>query len=128
MYLILLDINMPGMDGFETLTQLRAEETEIADIPVVFLTSENDTTAEKKALSLGAKDFIRKPFIPEILTLRVKQIAELLRLQKHLEDEVDKKTKENEQLFLNVVSSLAGAIDAKDTYTNGHSYFEHLLS
>ena len=65
--------------------------------------------------------FIKKPFIPEILTLRVKQIAELLRLQKRLSDEVEKKTKENEQLFLNVVSSLAGAIDAKDTYTNGHS-------
>ena len=119
--LILLDINMPGMDGFETLTKLREEETEIADIPVVFLTSENDTEAEKKALGLGAKDFIKKPFIPEILTLRVKQIAELLRLQKRLSDEVEKKTKENEQLFLNVVSSLAGAIDAKDTYTNGHS-------
>lgn len=119
--LILLDVNMPGMDGFETLTKLRAEETEIADIPVVFLTSENDTDTEKKALKLGAKDFIKKPFIPEILTLRVKQIAELLRLQKRLSDEVEKKTKENEQLFLNVVSSLAGAIDAKDTYTNGHS-------
>ncbi|SEQ04091.1 diguanylate cyclase (GGDEF) domain-containing protein [Lachnospiraceae bacterium NE2001] len=119
--LILLDVNMPGMDGFETLTKLRAEETEIADIPVVFLTSENDTDTEKKALKLGAKDFIKKPFIPEILTLRVKQIAELLRLQKRLSDEVAKKTKENEQLFLNVVSSLAGAIDAKDTYTNGHS-------
>lgn len=119
--LILLDINMPGMDGFETLSKLREEETEIADIPVVFLTSENDTEAEKKALGLGAKDFIKKPFIPEILTLRVKQIAELLRLQKRLSDEVEKKTKENEQLFLNVVSSLAGAIDAKDTYTNGHS-------
>ena len=119
--LILLDINMPGMDGFETITKLREEETEIADIPVVFLTAENDIDAEKRALSLGAKDFIRKPFIPEILTLRVKQIAELLRLQKHLADEVERKTKENEQLFLNVVRSLAGAIDAKDTYTNGHS-------
>jgi response regulator RpfG family c-di-GMP phosphodiesterase len=112
---------MPGMDGFETMKRLRAEETEIADIPVVFLTSENDTNTEKHALALGAKDFIRKPFIPEILTLRVKQIAELLRLQKHLAEEVDRKTKENEQLFLNVVSSLAGAIDAKDPYTNGHS-------
>jgi Response regulator containing a CheY-like receiver domain and an HD-GYP domain len=112
---------MPEMDGFETITLLRAEETEIADIPVVFLTAENDTNTEKKALGLGAKDFIRKPFIPEILTLRVKQIAELLRLQKHLSEEVAKKTKENEQLFLNVVSSLAGAIDAKDPYTNGHS-------
>ena len=119
--LILLDINMPEMDGFETITRLKAEETEIADIPVVFLTSENDTNTEKKALGLGAKDFIRKPFIPEILSLRVKQIAELLRLQKHLSEEVARKTKENEQLFLNVVSSLAGAIDAKDTYTNGHS-------
>ena len=119
--LILLDLNMPGMDGFETITKLRSEETEIADIPVVFLTSENDINAEKRALSLGAKDFIRKPFIPEILTLRVKQIAELLKLQKHLSEEVERKTKENEQLFLHVVSSLAGAIDAKDTYTNGHS-------
>lgn len=119
--LILLDVNMPEMDGFETLRRLRAEETEIADIPVIFLTADNDTDTEKKALKLGAKDFIKKPFIPEILTLRVKQIAELLRLQKRLSDEVEKKTKENEQLFLNVVSSLAGAIDAKDTYTNGHS-------
>ena len=119
--LILLDINMPGMDGFETMKRLRAEETDIADIPVIFLTSENDTNTEKRALALGAKDFIRKPFIPEILTLRVTQIAELLRLQKHLAEEVDRKTKENEQLFLNVVSSLAGAIDAKDNYTNGHS-------
>ena len=119
--LILLDINMPGMDGFDTISKLRLEEPEIADIPVVFLTSEEDNEAEKKALSLGAMDFIRKPFVPEILTLRVKQIAELLRLQKRLSEEVEKKTKENEQLFLNVVSSLAGAIDAKDTYTNGHS-------
>ena len=119
--LILLDVNMPGMDGFETLDILRSKETEIADIPVVFLTAENDIDTEKKALGLGAKDFIKKPFIPEILTLRVKQIAELLRLQKRLEEEVSKKTKENEELFLDVVSSLAGAIDAKDTYTNGHS-------
>ncbi len=119
--LILLDVNMGGMDGFETMERLKAEETDIADIPVVFLTSENDPSTEKRALALGAKDFIRKPFVPEILTLRVKQIAELLRLQKHLAEEVERKTKENEQLFLNVVSSLAGAIDAKDTYTNGHS-------
>ena len=119
--LILLDVNMPGMDGFETIQKLRGEESEIAEIPVVFLTGDNDVDAEKKGLSLGAMDFIRKPFVAEVLTLRVKQIVELLRLQRHLSDEVARKTKENEQLFLNVVSSLAGAIDAKDTYTNGHS-------
>ncbi len=119
--LILLDLNMPEMDGFETLEKLHAEVPESEDIPIVFLTSENDIGTEKQALSLGAKDFIRKPFIPEILTMRVRQTAELHRLQKHLADEVDKKTKENELLLLHVVSSLAGAIDAKDTYTNGHS-------
>ena len=119
--LILLDIAMPGMDGFETMEKLHTGHPKTADIPVIFLTAENDAATEKKALKLGAKDFIRKPFIPEILSMRVKQIAELLRLQKNLADEVDRKTKENEQLFLHVVSSLAGAIDAKDTYTNGHS-------
>ena len=119
--LILLDVNMPEMDGFETLENLRTSDSEIAEIPVVFLTGENDRDAEKKGLSLGAMDFIRKPFVPEVLTLRVRQIVELLRLQRHLSDEVGKKARENEQLFLNVVSSLAGAIDAKDTYTNGHS-------
>ena len=119
--LILLDIIMPGMDGFETLERLHTGKPKTADIPVIFLTAENDTATEKKALKLGAKDFIRKPFIPEILTMRVKQIAELLRLQKNLSEEVERKTKENELLFLHVVSSLAGAIDAKDTYTNGHS-------
>ena len=119
--LILLDLNMPGMDGFDTIRALQDRGGDVAEIPVVFLTSEDDTETEKKALGLGALDFIRKPFIPEILTIRVKQTAELIRLQKRLADEVDKKTRENEQLFLNVVSSLAGAIDAKDVYTNGHS-------
>ena len=119
--LILLDLNMPGMDGFDTIRALQDQGGDVAEIPVVFLTSEDDAETEKEALGLGALDFIRKPFIPEILTIRVKQTAELIRLQKRLSDEVDRKTRENEQLFLNVVSSLAGAIDAKDVYTNGHS-------
>ena len=119
--LILLDINMPGMDGFETLKRLRAEETEIADIPVVFLTAEGDADYEKRGLGLGAMDFIRKPFVPEVLALRVRQIVELIRLQKNLAQEVENKTRQNEKMFLDLVQSLAGAIDAKDAYTNGHS-------
>jgi putative two-component system response regulator len=66
-------------------------------------------------------DFIRKPFVPSVLVLRVKHAVELTRLQHNLESMVDEKTKENENLFLHVVECLADAIDAKDNYTNGHS-------
>ena len=119
--LILLDINMPGMDGFETLKKLREQEVGQEEIPVIFLTANDDENSETKGLSLGAMDFIKKPFVPEVLTLRVRHIIDLIRLQRNLSQEVEKKTEENEKLFMHVVHSLADAIDAKDTYTNGHS-------
>ena len=119
--LILLDINMPEMDGFETLKMLREQEAGQEEIPVIFLTANEDENSETKGLSLGAMDFIKKPFVPEVLTLRVRHIIELIRLQRNLSQEVEKKTEENEKLFMHVVHSLADAIDAKDTYTNGHS-------
>lgn len=119
--LILLDINMPEMDGFETLRQLRKVEGEREPIPVIFLTADENEESEKIGLSLGAMDFIKKPFVPDVLTLRVRNIIDLDHLKKDLQKEVEKKTKENEKLFLHVVASLAEAIDAKDTYTNGHS-------
>lgn len=118
--LILLDIKMPGMGGFETLTALR-EMDKGKHIPVIFLTADEKEGTEVKGLSLGAMDFIKKPFVPEVLTLRVRHMVDLDHLQRNLEDEVEKKTRENERLFMHVVSSLASAIDAKDTYTNGHS-------
>ena len=119
--LILLDINMPEMDGFETLKKLREQEAGQEEIPVIFLTANDDENSETKGLSLGAMDFIKKPFVPEVLTLRVRHIIDLIRLQRNLSQEVEKKTEENEKLFMHVVHSLADAIDAKDTYTNGHS-------
>ncbi|MBR3509726.1 MAG: response regulator [Lachnospiraceae bacterium] len=119
--LILLDVRMPEMDGFETKERLMAMEEEIADIPVIFLTANDDIESEKKGLALGAIDFIRKPFVPEVLVMRVRRILDMVRLQRNLADEVEKKTRENKSLFLHVVQSLADAIDAKDSYTNGHS-------
>lgn len=119
--LIMLDILMPEMDGFETLKALRKKEKPGEEIPVIFLTANEDEDAEVNGLSLGAVDFIKKPFVPEVLTLRVKNHIELKRLQRSLASEVQKKTEENRRLFIQVVASLAEAIDAKDTYTNGHS-------
>ncbi len=121
--LILLDIMMPQMDGFETLRRLRELERAKGreETPVIFLTSDDDDLAETRGLKLGAMDFIHKPLIPDILVLRVRHITELVHLQRNLAREVNRKAQEVESLTLQVVQTLADAIDAKDTYTNGHS-------
>ena len=119
--LILLDIKMPGMNGYEAMKKLRCMETPASRLPVIFLTADESDGAEKEGLSLGAMDFIRKPFVPEVLLLRVNNIIELVTLQKQLYFEVEQKTREKKSLFLQVVSSLAAAIDTKDIYTKGHS-------
>ena len=121
--MLLLDIKMPDLDGFETMGLLRRWENENdqREIPVIFFTANDDLASETKGLSLGAMDFIRKPFVAEILTLRVRHLLDLIRLQKDLHAEVERKTKEVEGLSLHVVHTLADAIDAKDAYTKGHS-------
>ncbi len=119
--LILLDIRMPGLDGFETLEILKAQTPPSERIPVIFLTADDNQDSETHGLHLGAMDFIKKPFVPEVLVLRVRHTIELVRLQKDLATEVERKARENESLSLHVVQTLAEAIDAKDTYTNGHS-------
>ncbi len=119
--LILLDIRMPGMDGFETLSAMRKEIDPSSQIPVMFLTGDEDLQTELTGLRLGAMDFLHKPFLPEILALRVLHNLELIRLQRDLSREVERKSKEKNRLTLHVVQTLAEAIDAKDTYTNGHS-------
>ncbi len=119
--LILMDINMPEMSGFDVIQELKRSNISWRETPVIFLTANEDEGIETQGLSLGAMDFIRKPFVPSVLVLRVKHAVELTRLQRNLESMVDEKTKENENLFLHVVECLADAIDAKDNYTNGHS-------
>ena len=119
--LILLDIRMPGMDGFETMEKLKSQTAITDRIPIIFLTADEKQDSEARGLQLGAMDFIKKPFVPEVLVLRVQHTIELVRLQRNLAAEVERKAQENESLSLHVVQTLAEAIDAKDTYTNGHS-------
>ena len=104
------------------------ENKATADIPVIFLTADDDSDTETRGLQAGAMDFIKKPFVPEVLLLRVRHTVELTRLQTDLSREVENKTQEVmaqhrklERISMQIVKTLSGAIDAKDTYTNGHS-------
>jgi putative two-component system response regulator len=126
--LILLDIHMPKMNGFEVMEKLRQSE-HYREIPIVFLTADDDRESEIRGFKEGALDFITKPFVAEIMIQRVGRILELDRLQKNLQAEVEKQTaraeerrRKVERLSLQIMETLASTIDAKDKYTNGHSY------
>ncbi|MBR3770593.1 MAG: response regulator [Lachnospiraceae bacterium] len=125
--LILLDVYMTEMDGHEVLRRLKSTE-KYADIPVVFLTGDEDESTEVQGFSEGAIDFLRKPLRKAVATQRLNRILELSYLQKNLKREVERQTevaerrrKKVEQMSLQMVHALANTIDAKDSYTNGHS-------
>ena len=125
--LILLDLHMPEMNGFEVISQIK-RDPKLQDIPVVFLTADHDRETEIKGFREGALDFITKPFVADIMLQRIKRILELDRLQKDLQNEVKRQTRNAEarrqkveRLSLQIMLTLAHTIDAKDKYTNGHS-------
>lgn len=125
--LILLDVHMKGMSGHEVIRTLKGNPA-YADIPVVFLTSDEDESTEIQGFSEGATDFIRKPLRKRVAIQRIDRILELAYLQKNLRQEVERQTevaerrrKSVERLVIQMVQALANTIDAKDSYTNGHS-------
>ena len=118
--LILLDIHMPEMDGFEVLKEIK-NNPHTKDVPVIFLTADNEADTELNSFKAGVMDFIRKPFIPDIMLERINRIIELDRLQQYLQDEVKKNAIKVEKLSLQAMLTLAQTIDAKDKYTKGHS-------
>ncbi len=91
--LILLDINMPEMDGFEVLKRIK-DIPECNHLPVIFLTADTDSATETKCLELGAQDFIAKPFVPAVMRSRIARILELEELRKGLANRLDEKIKE----------------------------------
>ena len=103
--LILLDIIMPGMDGYEVCKRLKAAE-ETWNIPVIFITSKSEEEEEKKGFELGAVDYITKPFNTAIVKARVRPQLELKKYRDHLEDLVKVRTAEliaaNELLRLEI--------------------------
>jgi signal transduction histidine kinase len=89
--LILLDVMMPGIDGFETCKRLK-ESPKTCEIPVIFMTANSDTDSKVKGLNIGAVDYITKPFHEEELLARIKTHLQLRNLTKTLEKLVAERT------------------------------------
>lgn len=118
--LILLDLMMPEMDGFETFEHIK-EIPLNSGTPVVFLTADVDAENEIKGLNMGAMDFIRKPFVPEVIINRINHILQLVELMNALEEKVEEKTAQIEEISFATIATIASMIEAKDSYTKGHS-------
>jgi len=86
--IVLLDLIMPEMDGFEVMTKLSTEGY-LPRIPVIVITAENDSENENNVLELGASDLIGKPFIPNVVKRRVNNVASLYNYQLNLEGIAD---------------------------------------
>ncbi len=118
--LVLLDINMPQMDGYAVFRRMR-DSSELKKIPVIFLTADTKQESELMGFEMGAMDYITKPFAPLIMQSRIARILELEDLRKHLEQLVEAKADEIQKIFIQSITTITYAVDAKDRYTKGHS-------
>ena len=110
--LILLDIEMPGMDGFEALRRLKASELH-AGIPIIFLTSMTDASIEAQGFEMGVVDFITKPFSVPVLKNRI-------RTHLNIEGLIHERTAQLERLQSGLVLILADIVESRDKATGGH--------
>jgi putative two-component system response regulator len=117
--LILLDIMMPEMDGYEVCRRLKADEA-TRHIPILFLTALADVEDEAKGLALGAVDYITKPIHPELVRARVRNHLELKGYQNHLEEMVRTRTLELQLTQAVMIESLATLAEYRDPETGGH--------
>lgn len=124
--MILLDIEMPEMNGYETIRIIK-KDAETASIPVIFLTARTDPGSELEGLSLGAIDYISKPFSPPLLLKRielhllvVQQKKELKNYNDNLEDMIRQKTETIFELQDAIMETMAELVECRDGATGGH--------
>jgi putative two-component system response regulator len=127
--LMLLDLHMPGMDGFELLERLRSVTGEEARVPFLVLTADATQETKRRALSMGARDFLTKPLDQTELLLRVRNVLQVEQLQDrlreqnlHLEDQVAERTRDLEQARLEILERLALAAEYRDDDTQEHAW------
>ncbi|MDR1928999.1 MAG: response regulator [Treponema sp.] len=136
--LILLDIEMPEMTGYEVIKKLKADPS-TAGIPVIFLTAKTDMGSELEGLTLGAIDYLSKPFSPPLLLKRIElhllvetQKRELLNFNNNLLEMVRVKTETLLDMQNSILKTVADLVEYRDEITGGHvertrKYLEFLL-
>jgi putative two-component system response regulator len=131
--LILLDVMMPGIDGYETLQILRSKGR-TRNIPVIFLTAKTDSGDEVKGLRMGAVDYIAKPFLPDLLLMRIEvhllvesqkktleaQQWELQNFNANLLRMVEQKTRTVFDLQNAIIKTVADMVEYRDDITGSH--------
>ena len=124
--LILLDIDMPGMNGYEAITLLKAD-SKYEDIPVIFVTAKSSESDEYEGLALGAIDYVAKPFTPTLLQKRIenhlliqKQKARLQEFNANLLQMVKDKTQQVFDLHGALMSNMVDLVEFRDNFTGQH--------
>ena len=124
--LILLDIEMPEMNGYEAIKILK-EDKKTVDIPIIFLTVRGDSSSELAGLSLGAVDYISKPFAPQLLLKRIEVHMTVESQKERLKDYndnliimVNQKAQTVTSLQNAIISTIAELVECRDYTTGGH--------
>lgn len=126
--LILLDVLMPAMNGFDVIKILKAD-IRYAAIPVIFVTSKTEEMDELEGLALGAVDYVTKPFSAAILTKRIenqllisRQQSELKHLNDNLIEIVKEKASQLYRLQGSIINTIADIVESRDEFTGGHIF------
>ncbi|MEO2279878.1 two-component system response regulator [Pseudoalteromonas pernae] len=129
--IILLDIMMPNMDGYEVCKRLKSDPT-TTKIPVIFVTSKSEVEDEERGFELGAIDYITKPISPPLVKARVKTHLSLHNQAQHLEALVQERTDELNDTRIEIIRRLGRAAEFKDNETGTHvirmSWFARFLA
>ncbi|MBF0448944.1 MAG: two-component system response regulator [Magnetococcales bacterium] len=143
--LILLDVMMPGIDGYEVCERLKNDPL-TREIPVIFITAKQESDDQTRGFQVGAVDYITKPFSPPVVQARVETHLNLMKARKQLARqneileqrvkertlELDNKNQELEQTRLEIIRRLGRAAEYKDNETGLHvirmSHYSRLLA
>lgn len=129
--MVLLDVMMPGMDGYEVIRRLK-RNVRTRDLPVIFVTARSEDVDEELGFRLGAVDYITKPVNPAIVLARVKSQLLLYSQNRELDRRVEERTQQLRKTRLQIIQRLGRAAEYKDNETGMHvirmSHFSRLLA